>query len=314
MAKETVILELKVLADKAKKKVDQVGKSVNNVKENFKGFGNNLKKGFKGIGDALSNAIPLFGQLRTALISTGVGALAVALGSLTALFIKAGKTGAEFAKSISGLKAVTGATSKELATLSNQAKQLGSTTAFTASQVVELQTELAKLGFSVSDIANSTPAILDLAASLDVSLASAAEFAGATVRSFGLDTQETQRVVDVLAASTAKSALDFGSLTEAMKLASPTARAVGVSVEKTTALLGVLADNGIKGSLAGTGLSKVFVELNKKGITLEKALDKVKNSSNKLNTAIELVGAVGAKSILNLAESGDKIKNLEQAF
>ena len=41
---------------------------------------------------------------------------------------------------------------------------------------------------------------LDLAASLDVGLGEAASIAGSTLRAFGLETSETQRVVDVMAA------------------------------------------------------------------------------------------------------------------
>ena len=138
--------------------------------------------------------------------------------------------------------------------------------------------------------------------------------AGSTVRAFGLDTTDTQRVVDVLALSTASSALNFEGLTESLKLVAPTSRATGVSIEKTTALLGVLADSGLKGSIAGTGLSKTFIMLNKKGLTLEQGFEKINSSSNKMNTAIELVGIVGAKSLLNLASSGEKIEGLTKSF
>lgn len=269
---------------------------------------------FKGIGTAISGAIPALSAFKTALVSTGVGAIVVAMGSLVTLFTSAAKKGAEFSKAMSGLKAVTGSTSEELSVLANQAKELGSTTAFTAVEVAGLQTELAKLGFSVQDIANATPAILDLSASLEVDLASAATFAGSVVRSFGLETSETQRVVDVMALSTSSSALNFEALTESMKVVAPTSKALGISVEKTTALLGVLADTGLKGSIAGTGLSKTFIELNKKGITLDEAFNKVNNSSNQLNTAINLVGDRGAKSLLNLASAGDKIGDLEDKF
>jgi hypothetical protein len=75
-------------------------------------------------------------------------------------------------------------------------------------------------------------------------------------------------------------------------------------------MLGVLANTGIKGSLAGTGLSKTFIELNKKGIDLKDALDTVNKSSNGLNTAIDLVGQVGAKSLLNLASKSEDIDKL----
>ena len=89
-------------------------------------------------------------------------------------------------------------------------------------------------------------------------------------------------------------------------MVAPAASAVGVSVERTTALLGGLANTGISGSMAGTGLAKTFIELSKKGLTLEEAMDQVNGSSNKLNTAIELVGINGGKALLNLAKVGNE--------
>ena len=311
-----VVKQVEIIAktDKAVKDVKKLNKEVDDTGKKGKAVGKGLKGAFAGFSSAVAGAIPMLARLKVAMISTGVGALVVAFGSLVALFKSAASLGADFQKSLSGLRAVSGATGEEIVTLSNQAKQLGETTAFTAVQVVGLQTELAKLGFSVRDIENSTPAILDLAASLEVDLSSAAMLAGSTVRAFGLDTTDTQRVVDVLALSTASSALNFEGLTESLKLVAPTSRATGVSIEKTTALLGVLADSGLKGSIAGTGLSKTFIMLNKKGLTLEQGFEKINSSSNKMNTAIELVGIVGAKSLLNLASSGEKINQLTEDF
>ena len=117
-----------------------------------------------------------------------------------------------------------------------------------------------------------------------------------------------------MAQSAVSSAQNFGTLTESFKLAAPTAKALGVSVEETAAYLGVLANNGLKGSIAGTGLSKTFIQLNKEGITLDEAMEKVAGSSNKLNTAVELVGVVGAKSLLTLAENRPAIDELNDAM
>jgi len=311
---EKIIIELEAKTGKAVKDVEKLNKSVTETSKTAKKTGKGLSGAFKGLSGAITGAIPILGKLKAALISTGVGALVVAFGGLVALFKSAANVGAKFQSSLSTLRAITGRTADELGVLNQQAKELGSTTQFTAVQVVELQTELAKLGFTVKDIENSTPAILDLAASLEVDLASAAELAGSVVRSFGLDTLDTQRVVDVMSLSTSASALNFEALRESIKVVAPAARATNVSIEKTAALLGVLANNGLKGSVAGNGLSKTFIELNKKGITLEEGMEKVKNSTNKLNTAIDLVGVVGAKSFLSLAESGEQIKQLEKDF
>ena len=307
-------INIKVNSSDAEKKLKGLDKQVEKTTTTAKNSGKGLSGAFSGMGAAISGTIPMLGKLKAALISTGIGALVVGVGALVGMFTSALNKGAEFEKGLSTLKAVSGGTEAELGKLAGQAKELGSTTQFTAVEVVKLQTELAKLGFTASDIGNSTPAILSLASSLEVDLASAAELAGSTVRAFGLTTDDTAKVVDVMALSTSSSALNFDALRESIKIVAPAARATGVSIEKTAALLGVLANNGLKGSVAGTGLSKSFIELNKQGITLEEGMAKVARSSNKLNTAIELVGVVGAKSFLSLAESGKEIEKLQKDF
>ena len=314
MAKQEQIIKIRIDTGGSKGQLGALNKDVVKTGKSGKAAGTSMATSFAAARTAIFSAIPALKAFKFALISTGVGAIVVAIGSLIGFMAKAASKGAEFEKSLSTLKAISGATGETMEVLSDQAKQLGSTTIFTASQVVELQTELAKLGFSAGEIQNATPSILNLAASLDVSLADAASFAGSQIRAFGLDTSETQRVVDVMALSTTKSALDFGSLTESLKMAAPVMNATGVSVEKTAAMLGVLADTGIKGSLAGTGLSKTFIALNKEGISLEDAMAKVKGSTDQLGTAVDLVGVVGAKSLLNLANNGEKIAELEETF
>jgi hypothetical protein len=298
----------------AEKDVKKLGKGLEETKKQGKATGVGISGIFSGIKQGVTGAIPALNAFKGALISTGVGAIVVAVGGLITLMSKSLGKATEFSKAMSGVAAVSNASAEELAALTQSAKDLGSSTAFTAVQVSELQTELAKLGFTTSEIIDATAATLDLAASLDVGLADAATLAGSTLRSFGLDTTETQRVVDVMAKSASSSALDFGSLTESLKLVAPTSRAVGLTIEQTTAMLGALANSGLKGSVAGTGLSKTFIELNKKGLTLEDAFQKINSSSNKLNTAIDLVGVVGAKSLQTLANSAGDIDVLTEAL
>lgn len=265
---------------------------------------------FGALGQSVTRMIPALNSFKMALIGTGVGAFVVLIGSLIAMFSKAIKTGAKFGKAISTLKGISGATGKEIGILSQQARDLGASTAFTASEVVKLQTELAKLGFEAGEIQQATPSILDLAAALEVDLASAAALAGATINGFGLDASETKRVVDILAMSSTNSAQDFAKLTESFSNAAPAASAIGVSVEKTAAILGILADSAISGSRGGTALKNSFIELEKKGLTLEQALDKIGGSSNALTTAIDLVGKRGGPALLKLTERQDDIAKL----
>ena len=302
MAKETRKVHISVTSN--------ASKDLNKGTVAAKGLSGSLK----GVATSANLATGGIKAMTMALLSSGVGALVVGLGALAGGIGGVISKSKEFEKALSTLEAVTGSSKAEIQQLSDLAKQLGSTTAFTASQVLELQTELAKLGFKTDDISNATGSILDLAASLDVDLAEAAEFSGSVVRSFGLTTKDTQQIVDVMALSTSSSALNFEALRESMKLVAPVSKSVGVSVEKTTALLAVLADRGLKGSIAGTGLAKTFIMLSKQGLTLEQGLDKLNKSGGDLNTAIEMVGVVAAKSFLTLAGGQDDVAGLEQSF
>lgn len=307
-----VILEAET--GKANANLNKVNKSLKKTEKQAKETSGAMTSAFNALPASIQGAIGQVKNLGTSFKALAVGGGVAAIAGLGSLFVMATKKGAEFAQALSGLEAVLGASDAEMNQLSNSAKELGASTQFTSKQVVELQTEFAKLGFSTKEILASTKATLDLAASLDVGLGEAAMIAGSTLRAFGLEAEETQRVVDVMASSTSKSALDYEALKESLKLVAPTSRALNVDIEETTALLATLADNGLKGSVAGTGLSKTFIELNKKGIPLNEALERVKNSSNSLNEAIDLVGVVGSKSLLTLANNAPKIDTLTESF
>ena len=171
------------------------------------------------------------------------------------VFRNATKVLINFDKASSNLAAILGKTKDEIKGLTEQAKQLGATTAFTASQVIEAQTNLAKLGFTANQITAAIPGVLDLAAATGQDLASSAELAASTLRIFNLDASEMGRVSDVLAKSTTISSLSMEKLATIMPTVGKTAQLAGVSLERTAALAGTLTDRGLDASTAATSLS-----------------------------------------------------------
>lgn len=220
----------------------------------------------------------------------------------------------DFEQASANLASVLGKSIDQIDALKNSAKELGATTSFTASQVLKLQTELAKLGFTEDEILAATEATLALAEASGSTLEQAASVAGNTIRSLGLNAEDMTHLSDVMARSFSSTALDITKFEESMKLVAPSAKATGVELETVTAQLGVLANNGISGSMAGTQLNRVFVELNKKGLTLQEALDKVTSSQNQLGAATELVGDRGAKALLIFSQNQEKLGELEGSF
>ena len=283
-----------------------------------------LSGALKGVASSASLATGGIKAMTMALISSGVGLLVVGLGALVGGFMTVVKTSKGFATQMSALNAVlgSGGTTEVMAKLTADAKRLGSTTAFTASQVGELQTEFAKLGFTTDQILNVTEATLDLAAAAGTDLAEAAAVAGSTLRGFGLASDQTARVADIMAASFSASSLDMNKFTESMKLVSPISRTLKISIEQSTAALAVMADTGIAGSMAGTQLRRVMSDLAMKTgkdfrsslIMTSERLKNATSDSQKLAIAKELVGDRAKGTVIALAENIEKLDELTAAF
>lgn len=215
---------------------------------------------------------------------------------------------------MSKVKAVSGATADEFAALEKNAKDLGASTMFSASQVAGLQTEFAKLGFSATEINKVTESTLNLAQASGADLAHAAEVAGSTLRAFGLDASETGRVTDVMASSFSSSALDINLFADSMKFVAPVAKSAGMSLEQTSAMLAVLANNGIKGSQAGTALRRIISEIGATGKPVSEALKQLAQEGLNLADAKDEVGRSAQSALLVLAEGVDQIAPLTTEF
>ena len=267
-----------------------------------------LDNKLRGVNNAARDGRRDVGRYGTALKGVGsqlVGALGLTAGvtALVGVIRNAGKIFITFEKSASKLAAILGKSKDEIKDLTEQAKRLGSTTAFTASEVISLQTELAKLGFSVKQIEASTAGILDLAAATGQDLAESAELAGATLRIFNLDAIEMNRVTDVLAKSTTVSSLSMTKLATILPIVGKTAQIAGVSLERTAALAGTLTDRGLDASSAATSLRNIFLELSKKGLTWEEAMAKINASTDKNKTSMDLFGKRAAAAGVILSET-----------
>lgn len=188
----------------------------------------------------------------------GLLAVVIAVGkALTGLI----KTNADFEQQNANLATVLGKSRKDIENLTDTALKLGRTTQWTASQVTELQTELAKLGFGEGSIIAMQEHVLAFATAVGANLSDAANMAGATMRAFNLTSQESERVMGVLAVGVNNSALTFDRLKQAMGTVFPVANAFGLTVEDTVALLGALSNAGFSAETAATGARNVFIKL-----------------------------------------------------
>ena len=279
-----------------------------------------LKALHKSINQTGAGMGKMAGQM--AIATVGFYAAARAIGSVIS-------TGKEFQQSMANVKAISGATGVEFAMLEKNAKSLGATTVHTASDVAALQTEFAKLGFTATEITKVTEGTLALSTAVGADLATSAATAGTTLRGFGLDVAETNRVTDVMALSFSSSALDMAKFTDSMKYVAPIAKATGVDLEGTTAILGQLANAGISGSMAGTSLRKILLEAGNAGSALAKRMGgpitsfedftekiaKLKaDGLDPLSEGADLVGKRAVTAFSILLEGADDVSELGTAL
>ena len=229
---------------------------------------------------------------------------------------------AQFEQKMDAVAAISGATGKEFEALKDSAEKLGRTTVFTASQVAELQEEFARLGFTADEIRRVQAATLDLAAATGESLANSAQTAGAVLRAFNYDAEQTQRVTDSMAAAFTGSALNLERFKESMKFVAPVARVAGFTMEETSAALMKLADNGLHGSIAGNALKNIFLKLGDSSSKLSKKLGgtvdnmpdmvkkmrELKEEGFSLTDAVELLDKRSAPAFLALMNSIDALE------
>lgn len=286
------------------REANEASLAVNNFKRNIGNYpGRNVISNLQGFG-------------KSALAAFGVGsALFIGVGIIR----NAAKTIVEFNKAQIELQSLSGQSAEQLQGLTDQAKELGRETLFTAIEVTKLQVELSKLGFSNNEIAAVTADIINFAVALDAEVAPAATVAASTMRAFGLEASEMQRIVSVLGVAANKTALSFEDFEGNIATFAPVARQFGFSLEDSITLFGKLRDAGFDASTAATALRNIFLKLADPNGDLAKrlgapiknlndlapALKKLKDQGIDLGEAFELTGerAVAAFGQLT-ADSG----------
>lgn len=223
-----------------------------------------IEKGLKSLGSITAKGL----KAATASI-TGTAA---ALGGVATAAVK---VGSDFEAQMSRVKAISGATGEEFDQLREQAIQLGSDTAFSASEAAQGMENLAAAGFTTDEIMNAMPGMLNLAAASGEDLASSADIAASALRGFGLEASEAGHVADVLAENANRTNSSVAETGEAMKYVAPLARAAGISLEETAAAIGIMANAGIQGSQAGTTLRGALSRLSKPTADMQEAMDEL---------------------------------------
>jgi len=225
----------------------------------------------------------------------------------TELTIGSARQAIAFEKALANLGAVAGATSEEVSMLGKNALSVAGATKFTAEEIVGLQTELSKLGFSADDVVSATQGIAFAAQALGAPLDAVAQQTGKVINQFDLLIEQAGFVGDVLVTAINNSALSFDSFGTAIQYVGPIAKNLGLTFEQTAGAMAVLADSGFTASRIGTGLRGIFTELGKTSADVEASLKSLAGQNISLSEAVDLVGKRNAAQLITLLKNIDAI-------
>ena len=212
---------------------------------------NNMKKASK---QALSTGKVFKAMLASSLVQKAIEGTTLALKALVV-------EGLVFQDTFKKVEGVTGIAGDQLERLKDVALAASNGSEFLASEVAKATLQISKMGFTVDQSIATIPEIMDLATAGVTTLAEAGELTVQTLKSFGLEAGETNRVVNAIFTTISKTAIGFDDFKEAMKFIAPIAEKMNLSLEETSALIGVLGDVGLKGSVGGTALKNILLNI-----------------------------------------------------
>lgn len=223
---------------------------------------------------ALQKIATAGGKLQTAgnaISGVGEKMLPVTAG-VTALGTASVTTAANFESSMSQVQATMGITKDAMSTLngqsvntmdalSNLAKEMGASTAFSASECAEALNYLALAGYDTQQMADTLPTVLNLAAAGGIDLASASDMVTDAMSALGMEVDEAEMMVDQMAKTASTTNTSVAQLGEGILTIGATAKSVRGGTAELNTALGILANNGIKGAEGGTHLRNIILSL-----------------------------------------------------
>ena len=191
------------------------------------------------------------------------GLTQAATGKLTELAKTSVGVGMSFQSSMSQVAATMGVGVDQIQSLTDKAKEMGSTTAFTATQAADALNYLALAGYDANKAAEVLPSVLNLAAAGGMDLAYASDLVTDAMASLNLEASKANvdEFGNKLAKAASKANANVSQLGEAILTVGGTAANLKGGTTELTTALGLLANVGIKGAEGGTHLRNIILSL-----------------------------------------------------
>lgn len=214
-------------------------------------------------------------RLDTSGFTKGISSMTVAAGNLISDLVKTAgsklaglaqssvSVGMNFDASMSQVAATMGTAVDQIQSLTDTAKEMGSTTKFTATQAADALNYLALAGYDANKAAEVLPSVLNLAAAGGMDLAYASDLVTDAMASLNIEAnkQNVDEFGNKLAMAASKANANVSQLGEAILTVGGTAANLKGGTTELTTALGLLANVGIKGAEGGTHLRNIILSL-----------------------------------------------------
>lgn len=250
---------------KTEKAVDETSDAMAELEKSTDGAGEQLGQigeEAKTAGDGFETVnVSLGSMVKAKLIDAAASGLHAAADAAADAAKYVVEVGSAFEASMSKVGALSGASNDQLNQMSKKARELGSTTKFSAKQVADGFSYMSLAGWDTNEMLASIDGVVSLAAASEMDLAEASDMVTDYLSAFGKSASEAGKMADQMAYAQANSNTTVTQLGDAFGNCAANMNASGQSMETTTALLEAFANQGTKGSEAGTKLAAIMRDI-----------------------------------------------------
>ena len=245
--------------DKNSEEYRKLQREIVETESKLKHFDSELRK----VGNVKLKALSeQFKQVGKKMTETGKNLSQKVTAPLAGIGLASLKAGADFDTAMAQVAATSGKTVDEIGELRDFAIEMGSTTAFSATQAAEGLNYMALAGYDAETSMQMLPTVLDLAAAGAMELGAASDMVTDAQTALGLSVDETSTMVDQMAKASSTTNTSVAQLGEAFLTVGANAKGLSGGTAELSQVLGILADNGIKASEGGTHLRNIMLALN----------------------------------------------------
>ncbi len=264
MRKSEVTLNVK---DKATQAIEKISKTVSNLSRKTWNIS------VKILDKATAPLRGILNMLKNPILQAGT-VLGISLGGANTF-----QTYQGFEKSMSNVKALSGANASDTAELTKLAREMGKTTTKSASEAADALGYMALASWDKDQMKEAIQPVLRLSEAGNLDLGRTSDLVTDSMSSLGIGTGDLKGYLDKVAKTASSSNTNIDSMMEAFLEFGGTVKNNGIAHDEASALIGILANRGVKGSEAGTALNSVFVNLTKGGGEAGKAMEKLNLSA-----------------------------------